>query len=337
MSNIVESLSANWYYDAEIFAVEQKQIFTRNWTFITGCQELNKPGQYVTATIAGQSIVIVRGYDGKLAGFLNLCRHRASMLCADEKGSITRFTCPYHAWSYALDGKLKNAPGFNPGEDLMAENYGLIPVRVDVWNDLVFACLDVHSISLYEWLGDVVRIAENFPQVAEMEFTVMRNNRVRANWKNYSDNSTEGYHLSTIHPALNASMAGRQTRIKPCENGKFVGFDVTYKDGSPGFWIYKFPGLLLHFSMHSFNVERIIPVNEKLTAVQRWFWFASSMGKAQRLEAVEFSSQVMREDAGICARVQKNLEGGTYQTGVLSRQREPGTIFFQQCVREALG
>ncbi|WP_423905859.1 aromatic ring-hydroxylating oxygenase subunit alpha [Candidatus Spongiihabitans sp.] len=340
MSNTVESLPANWYYDEAVFRREQKNIFEKNWTFIIDGAEVAKPGQFVTATITNQFIVIVRTLQGELKGFLNLCRHRASTICTEDNGSLTQFTCPYHAWSYDLNGRLKNAPGFKMGEQVTPEKFSLIPVKVDIWNGLVFACLDRECASLESWLGDIVRISENYPTISEMTFEAMRSNEGSINWKNYSDNSAEGYHLPTIHPGLNAALVSKQTRIAAYENGKFVGFEVVYKDrsqdGSSGFWIYKFPGMLLHFSMNSFNIERVIPIGPQTTVMQRWFWFKPSIDKPQRKQAIEFSSQVMKEDIGICTRVQKNLEGGVYQTGLLSMQQEPGAIFFQQCVKEAL-
>ena len=340
MSNTVESLPANWYYDEAVFRREQKNIFEKNWTFIIDGAEVAKPGQFVTATITNQFIVIVRTLQGELKGFLNLCRHRASTICTEDNGSLTQFTCPYHAWSYDLNGRLKNAPGFKMGEQVTSEKFSLIPVKVDIWNGLVFACLDRECASLESWLGDIVRISENYPAISEMTFEATCSNEGSINWKNYSDNSAEGYHLPTIHPGLNAALVSKQTRISAYENGKFVGFEVAYKDrsqnGSSGFWIYKFPGLLLHFSMNSFNIERVIPIDPQTTVMQRWFWFKPSIDKQQRKQAIEFSSQVMKEDIGICTRVQKNLEGGVYQTGLLSMQREPGAIFFQQCVKDAL-
>ncbi len=350
MSSLVESIPANWYFDAEIYALEQDKIFRKNWIFITHVDALAIAGEYVTETIAGQSVVLVRSgvnacdneadfrINNGIKGFLNLCRHRASPVCVAQQGELQRFTCPYHGWTYDLQGSLIQAPGFE--NQLDKKNYGLMPVRVEVWNNLVFASLDPDIISLEKWLGDIVTIAADFPSVAGMDFDSVRTNKCGANWKNYSDNSAEGYHLGSVHPRLNRSLIKSHTRIQSYQNGNFIGFNVTYKDqseqGSPGFWIYKFPGLLIHFSMNDFNIERIIPVDEKSARMQRWFWFNPEIDSASRRETIEFSNQVMEEDMGICQLVQKNLQGGVYNTGVLSSEREPGTIFFQQCVRSAL-
>jgi choline monooxygenase len=335
-SENVRSIPASWYHDQGVYVREQQCIFARNWIFVGHSENLKEQGHYVTSTIAGQPIVIVCNGPENLNGFLNLCRHRASQICSDESGQIPRFTCPYHAWSYDLAGRLINAPGFSGIEH---SDFSLIPIRVDSWNGLVFACLDPEVESLESWLGDINQIANGFPSVTEMSFASVRSNNCDANWKNYSDNSAEGYHLGTIHPGLNHSLVKNQTRIEAHANGKFVGFEVVYRGthvDSPGYWIYKFPGMLMHFSMEGFNIERVIPVDATHTRLERWFWFMPGVSGKDQEETIAFSNQVMEEDLGICARVQTNLEGGVYDTGLLSAEREPGTILFQQCVREAL-
>ena len=335
MSTLVRSLPADWYHNEQIFTEEQQKIFKRHWSFVSSLDDLQNPGQFIVSDIAGQSVVVCRNSDNDLRGYLNLCRHRASPLCTDQSGRIARFICPYHAWSYDLNGSLLLAPGFD--ESLEKDKYGLIPVRVDCWNNLVFVCLSDNCPGLREWLGDIATIAEKYPAIKEMEFEVMLSNQLAANWKNYSDNSAEGYHLATIHPRLNQSLTAGQTRISTHENGQFVNFEVTsVEDSSPGNWLYKFPALLMHFSLHSFNLEKIMPLNATRSALQRWFWFNPGVSKKNRRETIAFSSHVMEEDMGICSRVQKNLEAGHHDTGMLSPLREPGTIYIQACVRKAL-
>ena len=338
MSGLIQTLPAHWYFDPEIFRLEKAQIFRKNWNYICPEESLAMPGEYVTDEIGGQSIVLVRLSDNEISGYLNLCRHRASPLCLEKQGDLDAFTCPYHAWQYSLDGDLVSAPGFD--EALDKKNFSLYPIKVDIWNGLVFACIDHAVPVLLEWLGDIASIASDYPALTDLEFYSMRENHCPANWKNYSDNSAEGYHLGSIHLALSQSLVRTKTRIEAYPDGKFVGFSVSYRepDGgeSPGFWIYKFPGLLIHFSCSGFNVERVIPVDSVSAKMQRWFWFSAQVDCRARTETIAFSNQVMDEDMGICARVQKNLEAGIYDRGVLSPEREPGTIFFQSCVRDAL-
>ena len=340
MGGVVKSLPAHWYANEEIFQLEQERIFSKNWSFVAHAGQIEKPGSFVTATIAGVSIIVLKSPEHGIRGFVNICRHRAAPLCTRETGEITRFTCPYHAWSYDLDGALLSAPGVDLGRDMDASKFGLIPVRVSSWNHLIFACLDRDCVSLSRWLGDIVSIAGDYPSLSEMDYACMQSNQCEINWKNYSDNSAEGYHLSRVHPELSRSLITRQTRIKVHENGQFVGFDITYKEGesvSPGYWVYKYPGLLMHFSLSSFNVEKVTPLGPTRTGMHRWFWFKPGVGEPQRKQVVSLSNQVIQQDMDICREVQKNLESGLFQDGMLFHDREPGTIYFQQCVRESLG
>ncbi len=335
MSSPVASLPADWYHREDMFLREREQIFRKHWSFVAPADLVDEPGRFVTAEIGGVSIVVCRDRNRTLRGFINLCRHRAAPLCSTHTGRIARFVCPYHAWCYALDGTLLQAPGFDPGMDMA--QHGLIPVRVETWNHLVFACLATKGPALQDWLGDIVDIARNYPGVGQMEFETICSNQCPANWKNYSDNSAEGYHLSSVHGELDRSLVAGETRIRAHEHGQFIGFEVAYKDGSgPGYWICKFPGLLMHFSRNSINIEVIRPQTPVSIEMHRWFWFLPEVTKRDRRETIAFSSRVMEEDIGICARVQKNLETGCHETGILSPQREPGTIFFQSCVRNAL-
>lgn len=346
MHNIVESLPSWWYHSAQVFKQEQEKIFAKQWIFVAGASDLKNRGDYVTTEIAGRSIIVIVNDNNELGAFYNLCRHRASPLCPKTQGNIPMFICPYHSWSYGLDGSLKGAPGFvlnaEDGTGLNTGDYGLIKIRVSSWNNLVFACLDENGPSLEDWLGDISVIAERFPSLEGMVFERLLENEGAMNWKTYSDNSAEGYHLSSVHRKLNQSLVGNRTRINAYENGEFVGFDVTYRGegdderDSQGFWIYKYPGLLLHFSERSFNIEKVTPISPGKSRMQRWFWFDRSVNSGERNSTIEFSNEVMDEDMGICAEVQRNLEGGIYHTGFLSQEREPGTIFFQQCVRNSL-
>jgi len=334
MSMPIESLPADWYTDSGAYRTERERIFKRNWCFVCPEAELSKSGQYVTSEISGQSIVICRDQHGQLQGYLNVCRHRASPVCIKSAGNASHLVCPYHAWSYGLDGKLLNAPGF--GRDFDRTKYSLFSIRVETWNSLVFACLDTACKGLNEWLGGIVRLTEHFPAVEDMQFHVRLANAFKANWKTYGDNSAEGYHLATIHPDLSQSLTP-EIRITAHENGQYVGFEVVNReDGSPGYWIYKFPGLLMHFGKKSFNLECIRPLDVNQSQTERWFWFRPEVEDRERNEMVRFSNRIMQEDIEICIRVQENLQAGFYDRGMLSPEHELGTVFFQSCVRQAL-
>src|SRR6516164_3414343 len=132
-------------WDQELFDLEMVRVFARSWVWLGDTEDLQRPGDYITGRIGYQSVLVVRQDDGTLQGFLNNCRHRASGLAFEPAGNCgLHLTCPYHNWSYALDGRLVTVPDqermYGPGFDPAA--YGLVPIRVHVaWGKLVFACL----------------------------------------------------------------------------------------------------------------------------------------------------------------------------------------------------
>ena len=342
-SRRTETLPASWYYDQAIFDRERDAIFRRNWALVGRADQLARTGDFLSDQVADWPIFVLRAKDGSLRGFHNVCRHRAGPLVREASGHCNILRCRYHGWTYDLTGRLRQAPGFSdmPEEAFNAEEFSLFPVRVATWNGLVFVCLDGAAPDLEDWLGAILPNARDFPAVAEMPFFRAVTMDVATNWKTHGDNAAEGYHLPFVHNDLNAMVLPEGTDIVPYEDGKFVGFHIDYGGSGQrrhgrGFWVYKFPCLLLHFSEDGFNCEKATPLGPHKVRITRWFWFADSDEAANRA-AVEDSSTVMREDAGICEAVQRNLEAGRYEKGRLSPTHEPGTIFIQKLVRNALG
>ena len=341
-----ETLPARWYHDPEVYAQERQAIFRRHWWPLAREAELDASGAYATGEIAGWPAFVIRGKDGALRGFHNVCRHRAGPLLRDGTGRCAGLTCRYHGWRYDLEGALKSAPGLTLGADLDPAEFSLHLVRVETWNGLVFACLDESAPDLTAWLGDIMAIASNFPAVPDMAFQGEIVKQGATNWKAYGDNSCEGYHVKLVHTGLGKTVPDEQVEIRPYENGAFVGFDVTYHPSQAdpsrrgkGFWIYKFPGLLLHFSEYAFNMEAVIPTGPRSVLLRRWFWCAEELAAARGTSAraaIDSAEQVMGEDLEICELVQKNLEAGVYESGRLSPTEEVGTIYFQRLVRESL-
>ena len=269
-----ETLPAAWYHDEAVFQRERQAIFACNWSLIGRLEQVPAPGDYVAGVVAGYPVFVLRGRDGGLKGFHNVCRHRAGPVVRQPAGRCDVLRCAYHGWTYDLEGGLRKAPGFSPGADFDLADYGLLPVRVAQWNRLVFACLDEAAPDLEHWLGDILEIARDFPPLAGMVFAEEDSTEGAANWKTYGDNSVEGYHLASVHKDLTQAVGRETVEIAPYENGQFVGFKVTYDDPGAGgrgrgFWIYKFPGLLLHFSDFAFNLESVIPTVFRLREAGR--------------------------------------------------------------------
>lgn len=339
------TLAHHYYHDSAVFNYECENIFRKNWWLIGTDATFSKPGDYLAFSLMKWPLVIVRDQQSVLRGFYNLCRHRAGPLVLDGTGQRRDFVCRYHGWRYTCSGELLKTPGFHKGEIPDPGSMGLIPIRVDSWNGMVFACLDESAPDLISWLGDIVSIAADYDSTAAMRFDGDAVKSAQTNWKTYGDNSCEGYHVGMVHQALGSSMERESISIDSYENGRFVGFDVRYSAGKDqsrsgkGFWIYKFPGLLLHFADFAFNAETVFPVDAGNILLQRWFWSDSEKAKARNVDTDSIrpnSERVIDEDIAICELVQRNLVCGVYPGGVMSAQQEPGTIYFQQLVRDAL-
>ena len=204
------------YRSEAFFEVERRRVFARGWVAAAHVTDLPGPGAVRTATVAGQSIILTRDRTGTLHGFHNVCRHRASRLVAEESCQLKRFRCPYHSWAYALDGTLLGAPlfegsGIPVDQQAMFDtshlpafdkaDYGLQPVHVSSWANVVFVSLEPDPLPLHAWLGDLPRRLAGYG-LDDMAVVAERSYDVAANWKLIAENFMEYYHLPWVHPEL---------------------------------------------------------------------------------------------------------------------------------------
>jgi choline monooxygenase len=198
------TLPALLYTDPAVFVQEKEKIFSRIWQVVGHASQVAQPGNYFTTELIGEPLVFVRGLDGKLRGFYNVCRHRAGPP-AEGCGSRKLFRCGYHGWTYDLDGLLISATEIEGVEGFRAEDFALAPVRTEEWFNLVFANLDPEAHPLRAALDDLPQQAEKFP-FREMTLFERRTYDMKCNWKTYVDNYLEGYHLPSVHPGLNREL-----------------------------------------------------------------------------------------------------------------------------------
>ena len=171
--SLLKTLPGSYYSDPEIFACEQEQIFEQMWFCAVSSADLDKPGAFRTVQVGRESILITRSRTGEARAFFNICRHRGAQLCTEESGEVKRaFQCPYHAWTYDLDGKLVAAPNLTKMPDVDRVEYGLRKVHVREWLGYVWVCLADEAPSFEDTvigdvrgrLGDVESIAVAVPR-----------------------------------------------------------------------------------------------------------------------------------------------------------------------------
>ncbi|MDQ3674021.1 MAG: aromatic ring-hydroxylating dioxygenase subunit alpha, partial [Gemmatimonadota bacterium] len=190
------------YHDPEVFTYEQEAWFGGSWVSVGRTEDAAGSGEYFLTTVAGESIIVVRGEDGELRAFYNVCRHRGATLVEEPCGALVRFQCPYHAWIYDLTGNLRPPRHTELLENFSIAEWGLVPVRLAVWQGYIFLDLSGEAPPLAAYLGDLPG------EFARFDLGALRRARrieydVAANWKAIIENYEECYHCPGVHPQLN--------------------------------------------------------------------------------------------------------------------------------------
>src|ERR1700692_4960717 len=198
------TIPAPWYIDPRIAELERQTVFSRTWQVMGRVDQVENPGQFVTATVAGEPLVAVRGHDGVLRAFYNVCRHHAAAVVTEPCGVASILHCPYHGWNYGLDGALKGMPEFDGVRNFERKDNGLVPVRVETWEKFVFVNLDVDAAPLTEFLSGLVKRAVPLG-LTKLHYFASQTYDINCNWKVFVDNYLDGgYHVPHLHKGLNS-------------------------------------------------------------------------------------------------------------------------------------
>ncbi len=332
------TIPARWYHDPEIWARERARVFGRDWLLVGHQGQVEAPGDYLAGEIAGWRYLVIRGRDGQLKGFHNVYSHRAGPLVDDGAGHCDVLRCRYHRWLYDTDGNLKATPDFGDAPGFDRADYGLKPIKVALWRGLVFANLDPEAGPVEAGLGALVDMVAPYPiesyrSVKQVTFDI------GCNWKTYTDNFVEGYHIPGIHPGLNAAIDFKGFAVE--NRPKIVIMSAPQRDGSiyEGVWLWRYPNTTLSVFAGGMNTSSIVPLDSGRTRLVYDFYFAdrSAAAEAAIERTIETNCQIVREDFGICEIAQRNLESGAYDRGPLSPRQEAGVRHFHDMLRESLG
>lgn len=345
------------YTSSDFYEAEQRLVFERAWVCVGIADDVAQPGRLVVRKVGKRSIIITRSSDGELQGFYNSCRHRGTELAETDCEVKNTIRCPYHRWTYSLDGRLVATPLFDevPRPDFDKRDYGLIPVRVDTWGVLLFACLDPSTPPLDQWLGDLPERMAGYG----MEAWLKRDEQtleIRANWKLISENFQEYYHLTWIHPELSkvsrvkdhyryqgAGMYSGQTTtpvsgddrddwlsLPPAE-----GLDAS--DSVSGRFVAIFPNVLLSVLPNHAWVMRFDPTSPGTTAETCTLLLPQSTGPVDDDAAkptVTFWLDINAEDIDIVERGQRGLAHGAVPPGPLAPRFEEPLHRFQNILSQ---
>ena len=332
------SIPAHWYGDPQIYRLEQERIFAREWMLIGFAAQMTHPGDTIARDIAGRPVFVIRTRDGGVRAFLNICRHRAARLVPEGAGHCDVLRCPYHGWVYDAEGRLKALPEFGDASELDRGKLGLIPVKAAEWRGLIFVNCDPEAGSVETGLGDLVGEAERFPleQFRWQERTVYE---LDINWKNYTDNYMEGYHIPYLHPGLNRETEAKAYTVTPgdrvCVHRAPTRSGATYE----GLWLWRWPNITIGIYGDGLNITRIVPEGPARMALEIDFFFLpdANADPENRRRKMQWTRDVVEEDFAMCRAVQRNLATGFYDSGPLSPRHENGVAYFHDLVRAALG
>jgi choline monooxygenase len=337
------TLPSRFYFDQAVLEAENRRVFGTTWQLAGRAEQVAEAGQFFTATLADEPLLIVRGNDGELRAMSNVCRHRAGPI-AEGEGKRPVLQCRYHGWTYALDGQLLKTPEFDGVEGFDRAGCTLPRFRAEVWNGLVFVCLDPAAPPLADFLGELVsmlarRDYRGFRLAERKEWLL------DCNWKVYVDNYLEGYHIPIVHPGLfreidypsyrTETRGNFSIQIAPLKRPDRIASSAS-DDEVDYFWL--FPNLMLNVYPDNFSTNLIVPAGPNRTlTIFEWFFKDPDAVRARIADTVAFSDEIQLEDIHICEAVQRGLRSTTYESGRYSPQMENGVHHFHQLYVRAMG
>jgi len=343
------TLPWSWYTDPAVLQLERERIFRRSWQYVGRQDEVAEAGSFVATRVGDIPVVLVRDEESTLRAFLNVCRHRGSLVC-EGSGKRGTLQCPYHAWTYGLDGKLVAAPRFSREGRTDADELGLIPLQLDTWGPLVFVNPDPDAAPLSEFLGDVPeRIRAAGIDLGALRFLQRAESELDTNWKISAENFLECYHCPTAHPGFSAVMdvspdaylletqGGRMTQHSPPRPEPRGDYDPSGEVERGQFHLL-FPGTVVNVmpGRPNFSIGPIVPLAPERTSRFLDYFVAEDADEAWIEESLAFDAQVGAEDRVLVERVQAGVRSGLIDDGRLMPESERLVAHFQSLVVDAL-
>ena len=353
---------APWTYsNTEVFDLEYEAFFLRRWQFVGHISQVKEPGDYMTARIGRDSVIVIRDKDDSLNAFLNVCRHRGTRLLEGNGSCQGVIKCPYHGWAYNFDGQLLGVPQEDNFPDFDRSNYGLHRIQLEIFHGFVFVKVQGDGESLVEMFAHT---ADYFQMYDVENYVVCAKESTQlweANWKVAWDNYLENYHIPVAHPSLNRLLVDLVDEAEELTSGVSVGvFSVKDKLSSVsaerryqeqlhvaaqriprqlrGKWVqFGVSGNLgIDLYPEFLDIFQLIPLSSEQTLVRTVYYGHQTPTleeeQLRRLN-IEVNEPVNEEDRLLCERVQKGLKSTGYSAGPFSREEE-GLYHFHDLVRQ---
>lgn len=334
------ALPAAFYVDDSMPSLDRRAVLDRSWHLVAHVSRLRESGDHVVADCGGLPVIAVRGADGAIRAFHNVCRHRAGPLARCDGRGANALRCLYHGWTYDLEGRLKSAPEMGAADGFDIASIALPSMQVRVWQGLVFAATDAVAMP-FEALVDGIdaRIGDG-RALDRLGFHRHAAYDIACDWKVYVDNFLEGYHVPHVHPALNRMLDYRsyRTELSPWHSLQWSPLDSgdgLYGTGDALYW-WLWPNTMLNLLPGRLQTNRVVPLGAGRCRVEFDTYHADDAGGEARRDAdAAFSEDVQHEDIAICEDVQRGLASGSYVAGRLNPLRESGVHHFHELLRAA--
>ena len=336
-----KSLSQRYFVSPEIFAQEQEKIFSEQWVLVGHQSQIAKAGDYLTADVAAESLIIVRDKQGAIHGFYNVCRHRGSRLLENRNGQSAAIQCPYHAWTYALDGRLIGAPHMDEVLGFSKADYSLHAVNLALWEGFIFVNLADSPAPLAEWFKPLVGKFSHW-NMAALRSAKRIEYDVRANWKLMFQNYSECYHCLGVHPEL-SKISPYDSAENDLTEGPFLGGFMRIASGKSltmsgdacalpvgkfgdedfrfVFYYSIFPNMLLSLHPDYAMVHQLEPQSPERTLIFcDWFFNPEAFDHSDfdPDDAVKFWDMVNKQDWHVCELSQQGISSRAYEPGPYS-------------------
>lgn len=332
---------ASWYVDPAFYDLEKRAIFRRTWQAVGRIDQLQSPGDYISGDLVGEPFVVVRGRDDRLRAFFNVCRHHASCIVEGE-GQLDRLVCPYHGWTYDLDGRLSKAPRMAGVREFDRDQLGLVPLDVATWGPLVFVRIARRGMSLEELMGSL----DDRIDCSRLRFETRVTYELTCNWKVFVDNYLDGgYHVDHLHRGLASQLDLESYRteiegrvsLQTCgaggAEGAAAGVDFKQRIGGGAVYAFVYPNFMINRYGPVMDTNWVLPLGHERTLTVFDYYFDPSCtdGDPQFVErSLKASDRVQREDIGVCESVQRGMASSSFDRGRYAPKVEQAAHHFHR-------
>jgi choline monooxygenase len=350
------TIPAQYYTDPAIYEREKEAIFFKSWNYACHVSQVAEPGSFVTCMVADQNIAVMRGQDGVLRAFYNVCSHRAHELLKGC-GKANIITCPYHAWTYHMDGRLRTAVGQKRVEGFEAQEFGLRPVRLEEYAGFIFVNLDQDASPFRDQAGTLAAdMAQYCDVVPTLKFAHRLTYELKANWKNVVDNFLECYHCSAAHPAFvdlvdiqnyrTKTYGIYSSHISPPGRSDNTAYQLPAGEERDfaAWWVWPNVTFNIFPGAPNITVLHIMPTGPETTKEHFDVFLLEDKPSESEWQAIRYIDEVLQpEDIGLVESVQRGLHSKGYSQGRLMVDKdrtfnsEHGLHHFHAMVLEKLG